>query len=167
MKIRSADAILASRYFWPAAISSLVLVMVLTAVKDWWLTGDNPNLFFYLTVPIADILGTTIFIFIASRFAKYSVTFIQVLALIVIVSVAMQVLEIIEKVVWHKIWEYPGFLYILATFGLYFALTSSGLNRFFRIKWLSAILISILGLIGGLIAGGILLFLTGTETPGS
>lgn len=167
MKNRNADAIMALKYFWPAAISSLALVMILTAVKDLWLTGDEPNLLFYVTVPIADILGTTVFIFLASRLAKYPVAFIQILALIVIVSVAMQVLEIIEKVVWHKVWEYPGFLYILATFGLYFALTSSGLNQLFRIRWLSAVLFSILGMIGGLIAGGILLFLTGIETPGS
>ena len=39
-------------------IGLLILVMILTAYKDWRLTGDAPNPLFHLLVPPVDILAS-------------------------------------------------------------------------------------------------------------
>ena len=44
-----------------------IIVMVLTIVKDWWLTAEEPNILFYIFVPILSILGGVLSMVAAAR----------------------------------------------------------------------------------------------------
>jgi hypothetical protein len=44
-----------SKYLWLSLTGLLVLVMLVTIYKDWRLTGEQPNVLFYLFVPLIDI----------------------------------------------------------------------------------------------------------------
>ena len=56
-----------SKYLWLALAGLLVLVMLLTMYKDWWLTGEQPNPLFYLVVPLVDISASAVGMYLASK----------------------------------------------------------------------------------------------------
>lgn len=156
-----------SRALWVLLIGSLVVVMAATMVKDLWLTGAEPNILFYILVPPVDILGTTLAMFLTAKAFKQMITFLEVLAFALCVTVVMQLMEIVSKLVWYKVWQYPGMAYIALTFGLFFTFMVYGLSRWTAVKWWVALSMAFVGLLSSLFVGGIFLSLTGLETPGS
>lgn len=152
---------------WASLGLALIVVMVATMYKDWWLTGDAPNIWFYVFMPPADILGGTLAMYLAVKVFRQMPKFLELLAITLGVTICMQVMEIITKLVYHKVWEYPGFLYFLLVFPLWFLLTSYALVRFTGLRWKMALLVSVLGFIGSLLFVGLFQSITGLETPGS
>ena len=110
------------RKHWIGWVVAFVIVMVATALKDWWLTGDCAETrSFYLFVPafqrgghIADISRCWPCSFGGDR--PYRAMLLIALALATI----MQIVETALKIVWYKVWEYSGILWFGVTFGLYF-----------------------------------------------
>lgn len=144
-----------------------MMIMGLTMLKDWWLTGDEPNIWFYIFVPMVDTIGSAAIMFIFARFFRQTPKFLELLAITMGVAILMQILEIITKLIYYKVWEYPGWLYFVFVIPAWFVLTALALVRFTNMKWGTALVVSILGFIGSLVIGGTFTELTGLETPGS
>jgi hypothetical protein len=141
--------------------------MGISMLKDWWLTGDEPNIWFYLIVPAADTVGSATFMFLSARLFRQKAIFLEYLAITLGVAILMQTMEIVTKLVYYKIWVYPGWLYFVFVFPLWFILITYALVRFTRAKWGMALLISVLDFIGSLLVGGLFAEIIGLETPGS
>jgi hypothetical protein len=92
---------------------------------------------------------------------------LEYLAITLGVAILMQTMEIVTKLVYYKIWVYPGWLYFVFVFPLWFILITYALVRFTRAKWGMALLISVLDFIGSLLVGGLFAEIIGLETPGS
>jgi hypothetical protein len=141
--------------------------MAATMVKDLWLTGEEPNILFYVLVPPVDILSAALAMFLTGKAFKQTTAFLEILAIALGVTIVMQLVEIVSKLVWHKLWSYPGMIYIVLTFGLFFTFMVYGLSRWTGVKGWVALCMGFVGLISSLIVGGIFLSLTGLVTPGS
>ena len=152
---------------WVTLALALVIVMIATMYKDWWLTGVAPNVWFYVFMPPVDILGSTLVMYIAVRILRQPVKFLELLAITLSMAIVMQLVEIITKLVYYKVWEYPGILYLLLVFPLWFLLTTYALVRFTGMKWTKALLVAIAGLVGSLLTAGTFQAVTGPDTPGS
>lgn len=156
-----------SKGLWGLLIILLSLVMIATMYKDWWLTGEQPSLLFYLLVPIMDILSTSLVMFLTARVFKESIPFPVVLVISLGAVIVLQILENVEKLIWYRIWQYPGILYLVFNLGLYSVVVTYSLKRWTGIRWWLAVVMAFIGLLGSLIMSGIFLSLTGINTPGS
>jgi hypothetical protein len=156
-----------SARLWVTLVFGLIVVMGLSMLKDWWLTGDEPNIWFYLIVPAADMFGTAVFMFLFARLFRQKPIFLEYLAITMGITIIMQTMEIITKLVYYKVWAYPGWLYFVFVFPLWFILITYALVRFTKLKWAMALSISVLGFIGSLLVGGLFTEIIGLETPGS
>jgi hypothetical protein len=83
------------------------------------------------------------------------------------VAILMQGIEIITKLIYYKVWTYPGWLYLVVVFPMWFLFTIYALVHFAQMKWGTALIISVFGFIGSLVIGAAFIELTGLETPGS
>jgi hypothetical protein len=144
-----------------------VIVMALTAYKDWWLTGEEPNILFYLFVPPVSILGGALSVFGVARAIKQTLTFLETLAVIVSVNVIMQCSEIVLKIIYYRVWEYPGIMYVLIVIPMGAALYAYGLVRWGRVKWWIALALSVVEFVGEVAAAALLTGVPGLSTPGS
>jgi hypothetical protein len=152
---------------WGSLILGFAAITALSMVKDWWLTGDQPNIWFYIFVPIFDTTGIAIAMFFTARLFRENLKLLEVLAIAFSVAIIMQCLEIITKLVYYKVWAYPGWLYLVIIFPMWFLFTIYALVRFTQVRWKKALIISVLGFIGSLVIGAVFIELTGLETPGS
>ena len=156
-----------SKSLWITLGLSLVVILALTMLKDLWLTQNPPNIWFYVFVPLVDVLSTALTIFLAARLFKQPLTFLQTLAVTMLVTIFMQIMENVLKITYYKIWAYPGILFMVINFGVYFFLETYILSKWTRLRWPMALLLAAIGIIGSMIISGIFLNLTGLDTPGS
>jgi hypothetical protein len=92
---------------WGELILGLVAIMSLSTPKDWWLTGDKSNIWFYIFMPIIDSVGTAVVMFLVARLLWQLPKFLDFLAVTMGTAIVMQSMEIITKLIHYKVWEYP------------------------------------------------------------
>ena len=153
--------------FWIVLLSLFTIVIGLTMWKDWWLTGEEPNILFYLIVPAGSMLGGVLCMFWVVKVRSLSITFLELLAVVIGVNLVMQGMEIVLKLIYHLVWEYPGWLYIAIVFPIGFLLGVYGLVRWGGIKWGAAAVLMAVGLAGELLTAGLISSISGLTTPGS
>ena len=141
--------------------------MVLTMLKDLWLTGDQPNVLFYIFVPIVTIVSGVSCMYLFARLTKQAVQFLTLLAISLGANTIMQVVENVTKIIYHRVWAYPGILYLIVVLPLGFILLILGLIRWGKVKPWMAIIFVICDFIGSMIAGVVLTDVIGLTTPGS
>ena len=141
--------------------------MLLTVWKDWWLTGEEPVALFYLIVPAVSMLGGVLSMYAAVKLGKLPITFLELLAVVICVNIAMQVVEIILKLIYYLAWEYPGWLYLVIVIPAGIAIGVFALARWCGVRWKAAVILMLVELIGEMAAGMILTNITGLSTPGS
>jgi hypothetical protein len=141
--------------------------MVLTMLKDWWLTSEEPNILFYMLVPFISILGGVLSMYGMAKISKQSITFLTMLAISLGVNTLMQIVENLMKIVYYLMWEYPGFLYIIIVIPLGFLLMIYGLVRWGKLKSWMALILTMADFIGSMIIGILMTDVLGITTPGS
>ena len=156
-----------SRTFWIILGAALIVVMGLSLAKDWWLTGDKPDVLFYLLVPPVDILGAAAVITLTASLFGQKLAFRDVLALNMGASIVMQLVEIVAKVIYYQVQVYPGLLYLAFTFALYPFLLGYGLMRWGKLQPWIAFALAVAGLIGSWLVVVLFTSLTGLSAPGS
>jgi len=145
-----------------------IVVMAMTMYKDWLLTGEAPNLFFYLFVPLVSMLGGVLVVAGVAKAMKQTLTFWETAVIVLVVNIVMQIIvENLLKIVYYYVWEYPGMLWVLFTFPFGLALMWYGLARWGRLKGWIAALLTLVELLGEIFAGVLFISLTGLSTPGS
>ena len=167
MLFREGNLPVHSRKFWGLLLSIFTAVMVLTMLKDWWLTEKAPNILFYIFVPPLSILGGVLSMVAVARISRQATTFLTLLAISVGANTVMQVVEIIMKMIYYLLWEYPGLLYIVVVIPLGFLLLAYGLVRWGNVKWWLATMMTIADFIRGMAIGILLTDVIGITTPGS
>lgn len=135
--------------------------------KDWWLTGDQPNVLFYLVVPPLSMLGGVLGMFWVVKVTKLTLSFLELLAIIIVVNLVMQALEIPLKLIYYRIWEYPGWLYMAIVIPAGFLLGVYALVRWGRVKWGMAAGLMAVALVAELFAAGLVSSVFDLSTPGS
>ena len=153
--------------FWIVLVFLFTIVIGLTMWKDWWLTGEEPNILFYLIVPAGSMLGGVLCMFWVVKVRSLSITFLELLAVVIGVNLVMQGMEIVLKLIYHLVWEYPGWLYIAIVFPIGFLLGMYGLVHWGGIKWRVAAVLMAVGLAGELLTAGLISSISGLTTPGS
>jgi hypothetical protein len=133
--IRANELPTQSRKFWIVMLLLFAVVMVSTMLKDWWLTAEEPNILFYIFVPTLAILGGVLSMYGMARFCEQTITFLAILAISIGANTVMQVVEIVMKITYYHVWEYPGILYLVLVIPLGFVLMAYGLVRWGNMKW--------------------------------
>lgn len=153
--------------FWVILLLLYVTIVILTMAKDLWLTGNQPNVLFYIIVPAVSILLGVVAMFAGARLTGQSLTFLELLAISIGANTIMQVVENLSKITYYLVWEYPGMLYVFFVLPLGFMLMSYGLMRWGKVEWWLALVLGMVDFVGGM-AGGILMTeVIGLTTPGS
>ena len=152
---------------WVVLVLLSVVVGGLTMWKDWWLTGVEPNALFYLFVPPLSVAGGVLSAFGIARAAKQPLTLSETLAVVLSVNIIMQLGEIALKVLYYRIWQYPGILYLLIVFPLGLVLSVYGFARWAGLKWWMALIVTVVELAGEMVVGMLLTSIGGLSTPGS
>ena len=153
--------------FWIALFLLFTVVMILTMLKDLWLTTEEPNVLFYIFVPILSILGGVLSMYGVAKISRQTITFLTMLAISLGANTLMQVVENISKIVYYRIWEYPGLLYILFVIPLGFLLMVYGLVRWGKVSGWMAVILTVSDFVGSLVTGILLTDVVGLTTPGS
>ena len=156
-----------SRRFWVWLLVLFVIVIGLTMLKDWWLTGEKPNILFYLVVPPASMLGAVLCMFWVVKVSNQPISFLEILAIIISVNLVMQGLEIVLKLIYYRLWEYPGWLYFVIVIPAGFLLGVYGLVRWSRVKVGKAAVLMAVGLAGELVTAALVSSIFGLSTLGS
>ena len=156
-----------SRKFWIILFSFFVVIMILTMLKDWWLTKDEPNVFFYIFVPILSIIGGVLSMYGVAKISNQTITYLTLLAISLWANIMMQIVENIMKIIYYRIWEYPGYLYFVLVIPLGFLLMVFGLIWWGKVKSWMAVMLASAYFVGSLIIGLILTDMIGLTTPGS
>jgi hypothetical protein len=156
-----------SAIFWIALAFGYIFTMILTMVKDQWLTGEMPNVVFYATVPFISMLAGILTIFGLAKLIKTALSFRDMLAIIVGVNLVMQGVEIVLKLVYYLLWKYPGILYMALVIPGGFSLGVFGLVKWGGVKWWKATLLIFSELIVEFLTAMFLTSLPGFSTPGS
>lgn len=153
--------------FWGILFILFSVIMLLTMWKDLWLTGEKPNVLFYIVVPILTILGGVICMCGAGKINKQRISFLTLFAISLGANTVMQVVENITKIIYYKIWDYPGILYVLLVIPFGFLLLAFGLVRWGKVKVWPAVFLTIADFVGSMAVGGLLTEVIGITTPGS
>ena len=156
-----------SQKFWGILLILFLILMVLTMLKDWWLTSEEPNILFYMLVPFASIFGGVLSMVAVAKISKQAVTFLTMLAISLGANTLMQVVENLMKIIYYLVWEYPGLLYIIIVIPLGFLLMVYGLARWGKMRGWMALILTIADFIGSMIVGMLLTDVIGITTPGS
>ena len=156
-----------TRNFWLLLCSIYFLVMIVTVIKDEWLTSQQPNLIFYLIVPTLTIFSGVLGMFVLSRLFRQNIPFLDLLAVSLIVNTIMQIVEILLKLIYYLVWEYPGILYILLVIPGGFLLMIAALKRWTKRSLWQVLLLTIVDFLIGLAAGVFLTEVIEITTPGS
>lgn len=142
-------------------------VMVLTIVKDQWLTTEAPNMLFYLVVPLLTIFGGVLSMYGVAKLRKYPIPFVTLFAISVGVNTLMQVVENLMKITYYLVWEYPGILYFAFVMLFGFLLMVYGLVRWGNVTRWMAIILTGCDFVGGIVVGILLTEVIGLTTSGS
>jgi hypothetical protein len=156
-----------SRTTWLILLPLFVVIMGLTICKDWWLTGNTPNIWFYVTVPPLSLLGGILSTLGIARALKQPLTFLEASMVVVAVNTVMQVAENVLKLLYHLVWQYPGILYLAIVFSVALGLAIYGYVRWTGARWRFAVVYTIVERVGEMIASGLLTGIPGLDTPGS
>lgn len=156
-----------SRRFWVWLLVLFAIVIGLTMWKDWWLTGEEPDILFYLVVPPVSMLGAVLGMFWVVKVRQLPLTILDLLAIILSVNLVMQGLEVILKVIYYRLWEYPEWLYLVIVIPAGFLLGMYGLVRWGRVKPGMAAVLMAVGLAGELVSAALVASIFGLSTPGS
>jgi hypothetical protein len=156
-----------TRIQWSVLIAAFIIIIALTIYKDWALTGNQPNVWFYVLVPPVSILGSTLAGYGIIKAMKFPITFWDTLFIVILSDFYGQVFENVSKLVYYLIWSYPGWLYFLALLPLIFAVPGYMLMRWYKLRWHYALLIALALFIGGMVLGLGFSSITGIDTPGS
>ena len=138
---------------WIILIAAFITIIALTIYKDWALTGNQPNVWFYVLVPPVSILGSTLAGYGVIRSMKFPITFWDILFIITLSDFYGQVFENVSKLVYYLFWQYPGWLYFIGLLPLIFAVPGYMLTRWHKLRWSHALLIALAILIGGMVFG--------------
>lgn len=152
--------------FWLLLSFLSILILVITILKDLWLTGMEPNIIFYFVVPPLSTFGGTVCAYGLGRLVKQAIHFAEILAVVWVVNLIMQVGENVLKLIYYRVWEYPGILYLLFVLPLGILLVAFGFSRWVGIKWWWALLMTVAELVGEIVIAAFLTGL-GIHTPGS
>ena len=79
----------------------------------------------------------------------------------------MQVVENMMKLIYYRIWAYPGWLYLIFIIPLGFVLMVYGLIRWGKVKSWGAVILAVFDFLGSMIIGALLTDVIGLTTPGS
>jgi hypothetical protein len=153
--------------FWGILMSLFAIVMVVTIWKDEWLTREQPNLWFYIFVPILTILGGVLSMYVIVKMWKQTITFLTMFAISVGVNIFMQVVENVMKIIYYRVWEYPDLLYIVLVIPAGFLLMVYGLIQWGQIKPWTAVGLTFFDFAGSMLVGILLTDVMGLTTPGS
>ena len=153
--------------FWAAALLAFASVMILTMLKDWWLTSEEPNVLFYVFVPLLSMLGGVFGMYGAARVSRQAISFLALLAISLGANIGLQVVENLAKVVYYRVWQYPGMLYVATVLPLGVLLLAYGLIRWGKIRMRMAAIMAITDLAGSIVVATLLSDVVGLTTPGS
>jgi hypothetical protein len=153
--------------FWLVLSFFFAVVMVLTMLKDFWLTAEKPNILFYIFVPTLSILGGVVSMYGAAKIGRQDITFLTMLAISMGANTLMQVVENIMKITYYLIWAYPGLLYIILVLPLGFILVIYGLIRWGKVKSWMAVILAFIDFVGNVATSTLLTDVIGLTTPGS
>ena len=142
------------------------ILLVLTAWKDFYYTGEEPNILFYASVPEVGILSSSLFLFLFTKLLRRSLAFVPILKIVFITEFIFQVWENVSKIVYYELWKYPGLLWFLV-FPLNIALIAWLFKRVCHTAWSYGILLAFTASVSGMIFGLIFASVTGISTPGS
>jgi hypothetical protein len=157
-----------SGLFWLILLAGLTIILLLTMVTDYWLTGQQPNPLFYIFVPPVDILGSAVASYFLAWIIHKPLKFLDTLAIFIGVTILIQTIcEIGFKVVYYYVWQYPGIIWIILCFAMALGLTTFAFIRWTQLNWSYAILVTITGYLAGTAAAILITNLTGLSTPGS
>jgi hypothetical protein len=153
--------------FWGVLLLLFVIVMSVTTWKDWWLTEERPNALFYGVVAPLSITGGALAAFGVARVIRQPLRFLEILALNLAVNTIMQVAEIVLKMVYYRVWQYPGLLYLAVVLPLGVLLLIAGFIRWTRCRWRTAVLLTMVQMVGEMAIGMALDTIPGLQTAGS
>jgi len=156
-----------SELFWGLLVFAFALVLAISALTDWRLTGERPNAWFYLTVPVVSLLGDTLGAWGTARLFREVVSPWRILAIMLGVNIWMQCAEVLEKLLYHTLWHYPGMLYLGVNLALALGLAAFGFRRYAGQRRRVAWAMSVAAFVCSLLLGGLFISLTGVQTPGS
>jgi len=158
--------LLIHKRFWLIFIPSYSILLALTMYKDFYLTGNQPNPLFYLFVPQAGTFGAAGVLMGLGKLFKKDYSFPGILKVIFITEFIMQIWENLSKIVYHAVWEYPGYLWFII-FPLAFTLKSWLFVRIIHCRWHFAWFLTLLSFLVSILCGMGFMALTGIDTPGS
>jgi hypothetical protein len=156
-----------SRNNWITLIAAFVAIIIVTIYKDLALTGNQPNLLFYITVPLVSMLGSAAAGYAALKIWRKPITFSETLFMVVLSDFLGQVYENLSKLVYYRLWAYPGWLFFIGFLPVAFLIPGYLLKRWHKLHWLLALFIALVFFIGGMTASLAFTAVTGIETPGS
>jgi hypothetical protein len=145
----------------------LAAILGLTMVKDYYLTGERPNLHFYLTVPLVSIAGSALGGIVTVRLLRQVGGLMDLLAIALITAILGQVFENFSKLVWHLVWAYPGWIYLVAILGLGLLVPVWCLVHWLRLRMIPAFLVAVGMFVGELFLALAFTAFAGVSTPGS
>jgi len=153
--------------FWGILFLLFWGVIALTMLKDWWLTQQEPDVAFYIIVPFMSILGGVLGMYAVAKIWKKEISFLTLLAIYMGLNILMQVVEIIMKVLYYRIWAYPGLLYIIIVIPLSILLLIYGLMRWGKADLGVAAVLALTSLLTDMIFVVFITNVIGITTPGS
>ena len=153
--------------FWGILILIYSIILVVTILKDRWLSSEQPNVLFYIFVPSLSILGGVLSMYGIVKISKKSIQFLSLLTISLGMNSLMQIVENILKIIYYRIWEYPSLLYVAVVILLGFLLMAYGLIRWGKVKCWMAVILTVFDFIGSSIVGIFLTNVVGLTTPGS
>jgi hypothetical protein len=156
-----------SRGLWVALFLLFVVIMILTMLKDLWLTTEEPNVLFYIFVPILSVLGGVLCMYGVSRVSGQTITFLTLFAISLGTNTLMQIVENVTKIIYYLVWEYPGFLYIVFVIPLGFLFLGYGLVRWGIVSRRMAVILAMFDFVGSMVTAILLTDVIGLTTPGS
>ena len=152
---------------WLILIVAFIIIIILTIYKDWALTGNQPNILFYILVPVISMSGSVLAGYGLIRFRRLPISFWDTLFIILVSDFIGQVYENLTKLVYYWVWSYPGWLYIAGFLPLIFTVPGFILVRWYKVNLMWALLLSLAFFIGGVVLAIGFTTLTGLDTPGS
>jgi hypothetical protein len=144
-----------------------VFLIVITATKDFLLTGNKPNYLFYVFIPPFSILGSTIAGFGVVKYRRISLSLMDVMYATLFTDIIGQIFENILKLTYYKIWQYPGWLFLLIILCLALLIPTYYFIKCHKIRWQFSSQIALSIFIGGVLFSIGIIEITGLQTPGS
>jgi hypothetical protein len=126
-----------------------------------------PNPVFYVAAPLLSLVFGALVGYGIARLFKLPLTMIDVIALFFITEIIGQLYEIVTKLIYYLVVEYPSLLYMVGAIIIVFSAAIYTLVRWRNLKWQTATGMVVGFYIGHLILVSIALSILGISTPGS